>query len=204
MCERMIQTILTDLDGVIRLWNSDSELSKAEANLGIPKGSVFAICFDDELLIPAITGQISDEAWRAEVQNRLSQKYTPEIGQAAVRAWNDVSFEIDTRVLALYRNMHPNAHLALITNATSRLEQDLALTSVLDAVDTVINSSKVGVAKPDSEIFEAALAASGAQASDAIFVDDSAVNVTAAANLGMHAHLYQSTEQLREFLKSLQ
>ena len=49
-------------------------------------------------------------------------------------------------------------------------------------------SCQLGVRKPDSRIFELALARYGAWAEDTFFVDDSAGNLEGARSLGIHTH----------------
>ena len=49
----------------------------------------------------------------------------------------------------------------------------------------VIDSSAVGVRKPDPKIFQLALDALGVLAADAVFVDDHPGNIAAAESLGM-------------------
>ena len=49
-------------------------------------------------------------------------------------------------------------------------------------------SCQLGVRKPDSRIFELALARYGARAEDTFFVDDSAGNLAGARALGIHTH----------------
>ena len=49
-------------------------------------------------------------------------------------------------------------------------------------------SCQLGVRKPETELFELALAHYGARPEDTFFVDDSAGNVEGASALGIHAH----------------
>ena len=61
--------------------------------------------------------------------------------------------------------------VVLITNATSRLSDDLRRLGLDGAFDHVVNSSAVGAAKPDPAIFRTALAVAGVEVADALFVD---------------------------------
>ena len=62
------------------------------------------------------------------------------------------------------------------------------------------NSSELGVTKPSTAYFEAALHRAGVQASEALFVDDSLTNVQAAIEVGMLAHHFTGHEAMSEFL----
>lgn len=62
--------------------------------------------------------------------------------------------------------------------------------------DAVVISSQVGYTKPDREIFSIAAKRLGAAFSEIVFIDNSANNVRAAAELGMIAIMYQDNQQL--------
>jgi 2-haloacid dehalogenase len=66
----------------------------------------------------------------------------------------------------------------------------------------VVVSGDERVMKPDAEIFRRCLARNRLEASRAVFVDDSAANVAAAAALGMDAIRFASAPQLAAELKS--
>ena len=61
----------------------------------------------------------------------------------------------------------------------------------------IVISGEVGVTKPDPRIFEHLLERFGIEASDAVFVDDQAANVEAAARLGFNAILFTGSSALR-------
>ncbi|MBU8977089.1 HAD-IA family hydrolase [Lysobacter sp. MMG2] len=88
----------------------------------------------------------------------------------------------------------------LVTNATSRLPQDLAALGLTPFFHGVANSSALGTAKPDAAIFHAALALAGVAAHEALFVDDSSRNVAAAGALGIHARRFEGPATLRALL----
>jgi putative hydrolase of the HAD superfamily len=52
------------------------------------------------------------------------------------------------------------------------------------------------LAKPDPAIYERALEGLGVAAEDSLFVDDRAVNVEAARDVGMHAHRFTGRDEL--------
>lgn len=57
---------------------------------------------------------------------------------------------------------------------------------VLDLFDVVVESSKVGVRKPDPRFYEIACDLLGINPSEAVFLDDLGVNLKPARTLGMH------------------
>ncbi len=62
--------------------------------------------------------------------------------------------------------------------------------------DHVYASNLMGISKPEAAFWRHILAAEGVAASDALFVDDLAVNVAGAAALGITAVQYQTSEQV--------
>ncbi|GAB2470121.1 HAD family hydrolase [Xylanimonas ulmi] len=70
-------------------------------------------------------------------------------------------------------------------------------------MDGVVVSGRVGMAKPDPAIFRHLAALYGVTPTRAVFVDDSPVNVAAAAALGFHAVRFTTTAALRRALVRL-
>ena len=69
-------------------------------------------------------------------------------------------------------------------DAADRLRQD-ELRAVLARFDEVIESSKVGVRKPETRFYEIACAAVNVQPSECVFLDDLGINLKPAAAMGM-------------------
>jgi len=62
--------------------------------------------------------------------------------------------------------------VALVSNCADNTRPMLAVKGLLDLADAVVLSCEAGVAKPDPEIYLAALQELGAQPSDAVMLDD--------------------------------
>jgi FMN phosphatase YigB (HAD superfamily) len=195
----MLRALLIDLDGVIRLWRSQ-ENPAAEAAFGLPPGSVRRVAFAPERLLPVITGQIRDEAWRLQIRDQLALEFPGADVAGAVAWWSSPYGEVDSAVLELIGECRARAAVVLITNATSRLPDDLRRLGLDGAFDHVINSSVVGAVKPNPAIFQAALVAAGVAAADALFVDDTPGHVEAARRLGIAGHHYTGPAALRDEL----
>ena len=59
----------------------------------------------------------------------------------------------------------------------------------LELMNVITDSSALGVRKPDPAIYTHTLTELGVEPHEAVFVDDTAINVEAAAALGMHGVL---------------
>jgi HAD superfamily hydrolase (TIGR01509 family) len=109
--------------------------------------------------------------------------------------------EVTPAMRALLDELAGRIRLAIISNADDTLETFLeARYEISHYFELIINSARVGFAKPDSEIFRIALERLALRPEQTIFTDDQKHNVEAAADLGIHAHLFVSVAGFRDFL----
>ena len=198
----MANAILTDLDGVIRIWSPEIH-RKAERETGLPEGAILGTAFSDNLLPLVITGQISDDEWRRRIADLLSKDFPNTNAERAVELWSASPGEVNTEVLGILRACRKKAQLVLIRNATSRLCSDLQRLGIAGDFDYIINSSEVGFAKPDPNIYFAALNAVEATPNQTLFIDDNAGQVAAATRLGIAGHTYTGVDSLWHKLNHL-
>lgn len=194
----MHEALIIDLDGVLRSW-AGQQTAAIESRHGLPAGALAAVAFAPDRLAPAVTGRVSDTAWRAGVADELTRRHGMG-GSAAVQEWSEPVGEVDADVLALVRSQRRSRRVALLSNATDRLRTDLRALALEDEFDAVFSSAELGVAKPDPEVFLRVCAALGVAPEQCLFVDDSAGHVAAAASLGMAGHVHSSVTGLEEFL----
>jgi len=190
--------LLVDFDGVIRRWSADD--ARIERHCGLPTGAIRRVAFSPGLLLPAITGAVSDEAWRQGAAAELQQQYPGSSANEAVAQWSSSPGEVDSEVLAVLSRCRPGLRVILATNATTRLASDLHLLGLSQYFRAVANSSELKAAKPSAQYFRAALSRAGVQADEALFVDDTRSNVEAAAAVGMLAHHFTGHAALSQFL----
>jgi putative hydrolase of the HAD superfamily len=193
------KVVFVDLDGVIRHWREpDSAIELAH---GLPLGAIARSAFDPIRLLPAITGKISDDEWRTEIARYLAVTYHVRNAQKVLSEWTEKKAEIDNQVLGLLRACEQVARVVLVTNATSRLSNDLLYLELTHYFSDIINSSEIGVAKPDEAFFLKALEKAQALPSEAVFIDDAPENVQVASRLGMRSHLFLGYVDMAAFLK---
>ncbi len=198
----MTNAILTDLDGVIRIWSPEIH-RKAERATGLPEEAIPRAAFSDDLLPLVITGKISDDEWRRRIADQLSQDFPEANAERAVELWSASPGEVNLEVLEILQTCRKRARLVLISNATSRLSSDLRRLGIAENFDYIINSSEVGFAKPDPSIYFATLNTVGAVPGQALFIDDNAGHVAAAMRLGIAGHTYAGADGLRQKLNHL-
>jgi len=198
-----VRGIACDLDGVLRRFPAQAEVERRH---GVPPGTVAAVAFAEDLLTPAITGAVDDNVWRLGIVQRL----TPRLGRAAasllVAEWSAHPGVVDQEVLLVLRQMRSRAPVVLLTNATTRLRQDLERLDMTQEFDAVISSAETGVAKPSPGAFAAAahalgrLAGAPVSSGGLLFIDDTPGHVAAAAALGWQTHSFNDVESLRDLV----
>ncbi|OKH99344.1 hydrolase [Streptomyces sp. CB02923] len=199
----LFDAVLCDFDGVVHLWDPDG-MSALDRSWGLPEGTLAGTAFEDALLSAAVTGHLSDEQWRHRVAEILAPVCgSPERARDLVAAWSALTGRVDTDVVELLAALRGKVPVVLVSNATTRLEAYLAEAGLTDAFDAVVNSARVGAAKPDPRLFRAAARRAGADERRCLFVDDTAGHVAAARAAGMTGLHYQHIGQLREAVAPL-
>lgn len=192
--------LVVDLDGVLRRFDPAAGI-RLERRLGLPAGIVTSFAHAAQLLEPALTGAISDATWRYRVAEELAALFGDAPAAEAVTAWAAERGEIDAAVLGLVSAV--SVPVVLFTDATTRLESDLAAAGLDGAFAAVVSSARTGVTKPDPAAFaaaEQAVARVGRSSGPIAYVDDSAANVAAARARGWRAWRFTDVPRMRGFL----
>lgn len=191
--------VLCDIDGVIRFFNT-SEVTRLERAAGLPEGTTAAVGFAPENDLPLLLGTITREEWADSIVRGLLPRVAPYEAEALARAFSTADFRVDGTVVDLLRQVREHCPLVLVSNATRWLDDDLARLGLTDLAHSVVNSSLVGVAKPDRRIYEIAAERAGVAPDRCLFVDDRQENVDAAVALGMTGVLHRAAADLRTAL----
>ncbi|GAB2900185.1 HAD-IA family hydrolase [Streptomyces mayteni] len=187
--------LLCDIDGVLRHWPPLDEIERAA---GLPVGAVAAVAFTPPLIDAAITGRTTDAEWRAAIVTELAAAHgSVDAAEAAVAGWSAVLPRVDHEVVTLLTGLRGVIPVALVSNATTRLDEDLARLGLADVADAVVNTSALGVAKPDPRVYALAADRVGVPAARCLFVDDTEANVVAARAAGMTGVHFRTAADLR-------
>ena len=200
--ERLVDALVIDLDGVIRHWD-DAGVHELEAQLDLPAGVLSASALRKDRLDRAMDGRLPFEAWCREVGEELAASHGVD-ADAAADAWASTPWRIDLTVVDLVRSVRDGgAEVALLSNASTRLEDDLARSGILEEFDVALSSAVLGVTKPDPAAFLAAADRLGVAPERCLFIDDVQANVDGAAAVGMRAERFKDPEQLRTTLEAV-
>ncbi|MER8009373.1 HAD-IA family hydrolase [Streptomyces sp. NPDC094149] len=197
--------VLCDVDNVVRSFDS-SRLQALERAAGIAEGSTKKVAFAPETVAPLVLGEITSQEWAESIAAGLAglvPDSDPQTAYELALALLESPFHADDEVVALLRRARIRVPVVLVSNAALELEADLDSLGLGDLADHVVNSARVGLAKPDPRIYRLAADLAGVHPERCLFVDDSEENVGAAAALGMNAVHYRDPADLERALKPL-
>ncbi|MFJ4784738.1 HAD family hydrolase [Streptomyces sp. NPDC088794] len=195
--------VLCDVDNVIRSFDS-GRLEALERVAGIAEGTTKKLAFAPDADLPLLLGEITSQEWAEAIAADLADLVPePQTAFDLARALLESPFHADDEVVGLLRRARVRVPLVLVSNAALELESDLDSMGLSDLADHVVNSARVGLAKPDPRIYRLAADLAGVSPDRCLFVDDSEENVTAAAALGMHTVHFREPADLERALEPL-
>lgn len=190
--------MIFDLDGVFRHWNDD-ELDEVEQAFGLPPRTILTVAFSPELGPDAVTGRLTFPQWMTAIRARITDEFGTEV-LGAVDEWEANVGRVDPEMLQLLRATRERATVSLLSNGTTRLRRDLHVLDLLDEFDHVFNTAEIGIAKPDPDVFRLVCSELSVHPTDALFVDDLALNVDGARSAGLRGHRHTDHDSTRAFL----
>lgn len=195
-----ILAVYFDLGGVIVRTDDKGPRTELAESLGLDYEGIDQVFFGSESAQQASIGAISrEEHWRSVVRAlNLPESKIPVFVEAFF-----AGDRTDQTLVSFLRSLRPTCKVGLISNAFSGLREWVIDQKLDDAFDDMTISAEAGVAKPDARIYRQALDKLNVRAEEAIFVDDMPANIEAANMLGMHAILFQTSEQAIADIKSL-
>ncbi|MEV3873992.1 HAD-IA family hydrolase [Streptomyces sp. NPDC049906] len=199
---RPFDAVLCDLDGVIRFFDA-SVVARLEREAGLPEGTTAAVGFAPENDRPLLEGRITRRQWAESIVRGLPAALPRPRAEALAAAFTRADFRADPQVVALLRRLRRRCPLVLVTNATAWLDDDLRKMGITDLATSVVNSSELGIVKPDPRIYRIAAARAGVPLDRCLFVDDRSENVTAAVALGATGVVYRARTDLERALAPL-
>ena len=195
----MIEAILFDFDGVIRQWD-ESDLWTFETEANIERGTVFAVAFSKELHAPLTRGELTWAQWKDETERILVESHGPFI-RPIVKRFFAFEGRIDLDMVKLIKQLPKNLRLGILTNNHDRFEEYLQRVGVAELFDAVINTHRIGVAKPEKLAYQKAVSRLSVEPENCLFVDDVEGNVDGGEAAGLKCHHFQNQTGLVEFLK---
>jgi putative hydrolase of the HAD superfamily len=191
-----ISAVVFDLDGVVRHWDPDVNAA-IERRHGLAPGAILDAAFAPDLGQAAVTGALDYETWATRVGERLDCP-------AAVEEWGRFRGRVDPDAIALVAAVRAGGWtVGLLSNATTRLAEDLDVLGIADRFDHVFNTAELGVAKPDHEVYRRVVEALGVAPDHIVFTDDTPDWAHAATEVGLVGIPFTGVHAFREELQRL-
>ena len=198
----LIQAVFFDYGGVIGRLDRQ-EMARLEDKYGLPRGGFWHALFEIPEWYEVEVGRSSEREWLKGALDKLYElagRPIPGIRQD----WHHIWKGVDEGVVSLARNLRSRYKVGMISNATKNLEDVLANHhGIIDLFDVVINSARVGLAKPDVRIYHLAAERLGVPVAACVFTDDLVHNIEGARAAGMHACHFQDVADLERQLRAL-
>lgn len=204
-----IKNIVFDYGGVIIDLYMDRTY-QAFANLGVTNlPSLMGQLKDTHVFYQFEIGALGAEAFINRLLNLLPPhlNYDGETVYKVIAAWNAMLGEIPKERLELLTNLKSNYNTFLLSNTNalhiSAVDQYLKSAHGVDSIapyfHKVYYSYKVGLRKPNADIYEHLLKQENLNPAETLFIDDNLPNIEAANALGIVTHHLQSPkEDVRE------
>lgn len=197
------KNILLDLGGVLLNINYHKTL-QAFKDLGFHDfEAMYSQYTADALFENLETGKVSEDDFYKKIMQGKEQHITrPQVAFA----WNNMLLDFREESLEFLKELSKKYSLYLLSNTNeihlNAFEQILKMQTGLESLDQFFTkayySQKVGLRKPNADIFEFVLADAGISAEETLFVDDSWNNIEAAKALGFKTHLLLPGETIKQ------
>ena len=173
------------------------------ASLHVSGDELWSLLYNSEAWELSKRGQIT----RADYLNRVFGPLglTDSISQSEFAdQLSEGRHSIHPDMLALLLALKPRYRLAILSNTHIVEMEDWFVEThgLANLFDVVISSAKVGLAKPEPEIYRLTLDRLGVAPGDALFIDDMPRNTQAAEALGLPSIVFESPAQLRRALQA--
>jgi putative hydrolase of the HAD superfamily len=196
-----IDALIVDLDGVIRHWDMD-HFAETARSFGIEQEVFADIAFRKDLIDAGMVGALTMEQWAEQIGRIAAERHGCHAAEVAA-GFMALRWSVDWDVVSLLREVRRTGRtkVALFSNASTRLEADLASVDLHVEFDVVFNSARLGVAKPDPGAFRTVAGLLDVAVERCLFVDDTVPNVEGAREAGMQAEAYVGIAPLRSVLQ---
>ncbi len=147
------------------------------------------------------TGKITEAAFYQQIQ---SQCINTADSIAIKNAWNAILEDFRKESMDFLFTLKKEYRLFLLSNTNAIhldevnliLQKQLGVNQVDDYFEKAYYSHKVGMRKPNADIFEFVLEDANINAEETLFIDDTKINIDTATRLGFKTHLLLPEERI--------
>lgn len=194
-----IKAVLFDFGGVLAQLRGEAQLLSLFGSR-FTQSEMWAMWSASPAVRAHETGAITTGDFAERFVAELALDVSPDDFLAGFREWIVGPF---AGTPALVRDVAARHTTALVSNTSAVHWPVIESTGVLAHMHHVFASFQIGRIKPDHDYFEHVLDQMRLAPAEAVFLDDSAINVAAAQELGIPAYRVEGADQARAQLVSL-
>jgi putative hydrolase of the HAD superfamily len=205
---RRVKNIIFDLGGVIIDLQPENTVRSLNQLSEMQFEHIFEAGLQNNLFELFEKGLMESEDFFSILKKELRYK-----GNNAniIAAWNSMLLGVPEQRLDLLIDLKPIYRTFLLSNTCephiASFERDLyiehGVRNFNDYFDKVYYSCRMGMRKPDSEIFELVVKENDLVKEETIFIDDSEQHVKAAGACGINSYLLPKNVDVVDFIKEL-
>jgi epoxide hydrolase-like predicted phosphatase len=195
-----VVAVAFDMGGVLT-HTSFGGLEAYGATLGLPEGLLTSYFRGHPQMVLLETAKISSREFFKFVCTDSEQRTGARLDIRELASAAAKGEVLNPAMLELVAHVHRERTTALLTNNVA--EAGWRATFPFDLFDVVIDSSQVGVRKPDPRIYEELIRQLNVPAEAIAFIDDLPENLPPAAQLGIRAVLFEGPDKLRNDLTAM-
>lgn len=204
----MTKNIIFDLGGVIL--NIDFSRSiEAFRKLGIANiDEIFSGYSQSNFFDSFDKGFVSDDDFISELKKYIPSQVSD---HQVYEAWNSMILDFPAERIELLQKLKKNYRLFLLSNTNSihfpvynnQLKKIYEISDLSELFENTYYSFRIGMRKPDAEIFKLVINENKLKPEETLFVDDSPLNTEVAEKLGINTLVYNPEESLEKVLLRL-
>lgn len=203
-----IKNIVFDLGGVIINLDIPRTISEFNKLSTKPFESIYTQLQQSPIFDLFDKGQISESDFFLQLKDHLKEGVTD---TQMKEAWNAMLLDFPIHRLQLLSALKSNYRVFLLSNTNethiAQLESDLykkhGYRNLEPFFEKVYYSCRIGMRKPDSEIFEFVLNQNNLNAHETIFIDDSPQHVAGAIKTGIQSYLLPRDKDVSALISEL-
>lgn len=203
-----IKNIIFDLGGVIINLDIKATVTAFNTLSSVKFEDIYTQAKQDRLFDLFDKGKITEEDFFKQLGKEINY-YGPQ--NFLIDAWNAMLLDFPEERLDTLVEAKQNYTTFLLSNTNethisifeNNLYQVHGIKHFSDYFDGLYYSCRMGMRKPDAEIFEFVLQKNNLLASETVFIDDSIQHVKGAGSVGINAFLLEKNMEVKTLLQQL-
>lgn len=200
--QKRYKAIVFDFGGVIEISRAGNVIHAIAESIPVPVD-----VFREEYFKHNHLSNVANISWEDMVLKVVSvfdvTKETKENVLSIIRDYQSKK-EINSELVSFFPILRGLGYkVAIFSNATSRLREELDKNGILKLVDSVIISGEIGFQKPHKEAFDVLFEKLGVTPEEVIFIDDTPKSLEKSIEIGYSPILFTDNGQLRIDLQKL-